>query len=314
MITTGFGFATTALEVVEGVDLTGRRAIVTGGASGIGVETVRALATAGAEVTIAARDIDAGQRVASSLSAATGNKKITVAKLDLSAQASVKAFARNWDGPLHLLINNAGVMATPLTRTPEGWELQFATNHFGHFALTLGLFNSMRAEGARVVNVSSSAHLLGEVVFEDIHYEHREYERWQAYGQSKTANILFGVEAGRRWASEGITMNALMPGSIATNLQRHLTQEELQERIRQSGGAAVRRMKTPEQGAATTLVVATTPLLEGISGKYFDDCDEAAPHIAGDPRRGVAAYAQDPEAASQLWKLTEETLWSLKAA
>ena len=314
MITTGFGFDTTALEAVEGVDLTGRRAVVTGGASGIGVETVRALATAGAEVTIAARDVDAGQRVASALCAATGNKKITVAKLDLSSQASANAFARNWDGPLHLLINNAGVMATPLTRTAEGWELQFATNHFGHFALTLGLFNSLRAEGARVVNVSSSAHLMGEVVFEDIHYDRREYDRWQAYGQSKTANILFGVEAGRRWASEGITMNALMPGSIVTNLQRHLTQEELQERIRISGGASGRRMKTPEQGAATTLVVATSPLLEGVSGKYFDDCNEAAPHIAGDPRRGVAAYAQDPEAAARLWKLTEDTLWSLKAA
>ncbi|GGU38716.1 SDR family NAD(P)-dependent oxidoreductase [Lentzea flava] len=307
MITTGDGFETTALEVVEGVDLSGRRAIVTGGASGIGVETVRALATAGAEVTIAARDVDAGQRVASSLMSATGNKKISVARLDLASQESVKAFARNWDGPLHLLINNAGVMATPLTRTPEGWELQFATNHFGHFTLTLGLFNSLRAEGARVVNVSSSAHLMGDVVFEDLHYEHREYDRWQAYGQSKTANILFGVEAGKRWASEGITMNALMPGSIATNLQRHLTPEELQERIRLSGAATTRRVKTPEQGAATTLVVATSPLLEGLSGKYFEDCNEAQPHTGG-VLSGVAAYAQDPEAAAQLWKVSEETL------
>ncbi|MGW6445648.1 SDR family NAD(P)-dependent oxidoreductase [Lentzea sp. NPDC055074] len=314
MITTGFGFDTTALEVVEGVDLTGRRAVVTGGASGIGVETVRALATAGAEVTIAARDLDAAQRVASSLTRSTGNRTISVARLDLASPASVKAFARTWDGPLHLLVNNAGVMAPPLTRTPEGWELQFATNHFGHFSLTLGLFNSLRAEGARVVNVSSSAHLMSDVVFDDIHYAHREYDRWQAYGQSKTANVLFGVEAGVRWASEGITMNALMPGSIATNLQRHLTTEELQERIRQSGAAATRRVKTPEQGAATTLVVATSPLLDGISGRYFEDCAEAAP-VAGESHlRGVAAYAQDPEAAAQLWKVSEETLWSLKAA
>ncbi|MCP2241466.1 SDR family NAD(P)-dependent oxidoreductase [Lentzea aerocolonigenes] len=307
MITTGFGFETTALEVAQVADLAGRRAVVTGGASGIGVETVRALAVAGAEVTIAARDVDAGQRVASSLIKATGNKYISVAKLDLSSQASVKAFARNWDGPLHLLINNAGVMATPLTRTPEGWELQFATNHFGHFTLTLGLFNSLRAEGARVVNVSSSAHLMGEVVFDDLHYERREYDRWQAYGQSKTANILFGVEAGKRWASEGITMNALMPGSIATNLQRHLTQEELQERIRQSGAATKRRVKTPEQGAATTLVVATSPLLQGRSGLYFEDCNEAQPNTGG-VLSGVAPYAQDPEAASQLWKVSTETL------
>ncbi|WP_434445232.1 SDR family NAD(P)-dependent oxidoreductase [Lentzea sp. E54] len=314
MITTGFDSETTALEVANVADLAGRRAVVTGGASGIGVETVRALAVAGAEVTIAARDIDAGQRVASSLIKSTGNRQISVAHLDLSAQGSVKAFARNWDGPLHLLVNNAGVMATPLTRTPEGWELQFATNHLGHFALTLGLFNSLRAEGARVVNVSSSAHLMGEVVFEDIHYERREYDRWQAYGQSKTANILFGVEAGRRWAAEGITMNALMPGSIATNLQRHLTRDELQERIRLSGAAATRRVKTPEQGAATTLVVATTPLLDGISGRYFEDCNEAAPVSGGSHLRGVAPYAQDGEAAAQLWKVSEETLWSLKAA
>ncbi|WP_112261273.1 SDR family NAD(P)-dependent oxidoreductase [Lentzea terrae] len=308
MITTGYGFETTALEVVDGVDLTGRRAIVTGGASGIGVETVRALAAAGAQVTIAARDIDAAQRVATTLIAATGNKKISVAPLDLASQASVKAFVRNWDGPLHLLINNAGVMATPLTRTPEGWELQLATNHFGHFTLTLGLFNSLRAEGARVVNVSSSAHLMSPVVFDDLHYDQRPYDRWEAYGQSKTANILFGLEAGKRWASYGITMNALMPGSIATNLQRHLTEDELQARIRQSGATTTRRVKTPEQGAATTLVVATTPLLDNISGRYFEDCNEAPP-VSGDSHlRGVAPYAQDPEAAAQLWKVSETTL------
>ncbi|GLY51334.1 SDR family NAD(P)-dependent oxidoreductase [Lentzea sp. NBRC 102530] len=191
MITTGYGFDTTALEVAAQHDLTGRRAVVTGGASGIGVETVRALAAAGAEVTIAARDQDAAQRVATALVKATGNKTISTAHLDLASPASVKAFARNWDGPLHLLINNAGVMATPLTRTAEGWELQFATNHYGHFALTTGLFNSLRAEGARVVNVSSSAHLMSDVVFDDIHYAHREYDRWQAYGQSKTANVNF---------------------------------------------------------------------------------------------------------------------------
>ena len=313
MITTGFGFETTALQVVEGVDLTGRRAVVTGGASGIGVETVRALATAGAEVTIAARDIDAGERVATALARSTG-ADISVAHLDLSSQASVKAFARNWDGPLHLLINNAGVMATPLTRTQEGWELQFATNHLGHFALTVGLFNSLRAEGARVVNVSSSAHLMSDVVLDDIHYAHRKYDRWQAYGQSKTANILFGVEAANRWSTEGITMNALMPGSIATNLQRHLTREELQERIRQSGAAATRRVKTPEQGAATTLVAATSPLLEGVSGRYFEDCNEAIPAEPGNHLRGLAEYAQSPESAATLWKVSEQTLWSLKAA
>ncbi|MGI5500642.1 SDR family NAD(P)-dependent oxidoreductase [Lentzea sp. CA-135723] len=306
-ITTPFGFGSTALEVVEGVDLSGRRAVVTGGASGIGVETVRALAAAGAEVTIAARDVEAGQRVAAAVSASTGNKAVLVAPLELTSQESVKAFASAWDGPLHLLINNAGVMATPLTHTPEGWELQFATNHFGHFTLTLGLFEALRAEGARVVNVSSSGHLSSPVVFDDVHYAHREYDRWQAYGQSKTANILFGVEAGRRWSSDGITMNALMPGGILTALQRHISQEELQARIRLRGGDNPLQLKTPEQGAATTLVLAVSPLVEGRSGLYFEDCNEAVPNEPG-MTNGLAAYATDPESASHLWKLSEETL------
>ncbi|MDX8054287.1 SDR family NAD(P)-dependent oxidoreductase [Lentzea sp. BCCO 10_0798] len=307
-ITTPFGFGSTALEVVEGVDLSGRRAVVTGGASGIGVETVRALAAAGAEVTIAARDVEAGREVAADVSATTGNSSVLVAPLELTSQESVKAFAAAWDGPLHLLINNAGVMATPLTRTPEGWELQFATNHFGHFTLTLGLFDALRAEGARVVNVSSAGHLSSPVVFEDIHFERREYDRWQAYGQSKTANVLFGVEAGRRWSGDGITMNALMPGGILTALQRHISQEELQERIRlRGGGDNPLRLKTPEQGAATTLVLAVSPLVEGRSGLYFEDCNEALPHAEG-TTNGLAAYAADPEAAAQLWKVSEETL------
>ncbi|MDX8147933.1 SDR family NAD(P)-dependent oxidoreductase [Lentzea sp. BCCO 10_0061] len=306
-ITTPFGFGSTALEVVEGVDLSGRRAVVTGGASGIGVETVRALAAAGAEVTIAARDVEAGRKVAAEVSASTGNKAVLVAPLELTSQESVKAFAAAWDGPLHLLINNAGVMASPLTRTAEGWELQFATNHFGHFTLTLGLFDALRAEGARVVNVSSAGHLSSPVVFEDVHFERREYDRWKAYGQSKTANVLFGVEAGRRWAADGITMNALMPGGILTALQRHISQEELQARIKLRGGDNPLRLKTPEQGAATTLVLAVSPLVEGRSGLYFEDCNEAVPHTEG-MTNGVAAYAVDPEAAAQLWKVSEETL------
>jgi NAD(P)-dependent dehydrogenase (short-subunit alcohol dehydrogenase family) len=306
-ITTPFGFGSTALEVVEGVDLSGRRAVVTGGASGIGVETVRALAAAGAEVTIAARNAEAGQKVAADVSATTGNKNVLVAPLELTSQESVKAFAAAWDGPLHLLINNAGVMAAPLTRTPEGWELQFATNHFGHFTLTLGLFDALRAEGARVVNVSSAGHLTSPVVFEDIHFERREYDPWKAYGQSKTANVLFGVEAGRRWGSEGITMNALMPGGILTALQRHISEEALQARLKLRGGDKPLRLKTPEQGAATTLVLAVSPLVEGRSGLYFEDCAEAVPHTEG-MTNGVAAYAVDPEAAAQLWKVSEETL------
>lgn len=307
-ITTPFTAESTAAEVVEGIDLTGRRAVVTGGASGIGIETARALAGAGAEVTLAVRDLDAGERTANDIIATTGNKQVLVAPLDLADQASVAAFTAAWDGPLHLLINNAGVMASPETRTPEGWELQFATNHLGHFALATGLHRALAAAGgARVVSVSSGAHLRSPIVFEDIHFRERAYEPWSAYGQSKTANVLFGVEATKRWESDGITVNALMPGGIRTNLQRHISQEDLDRAVAAAGGAGGITWKTPEQGAATSVLVATSPLLEGVGGRYFEDCNEAGPHQPG-TRTGVAAYALDPEAAARLWQVSIETL------
>ncbi|MGJ6969092.1 SDR family NAD(P)-dependent oxidoreductase [Streptosporangium sp. G11] len=306
-VTTPFTATSTAAEVVDGIDLTGRRVIVTGGASGIGVETARALAGAGAEVTLAVRDLGAGERTADDIIATTGNKQVLVAPLDLADQASVASFTAAWDGPLHILVNNAGVMASPETRTPEGWELQFATNHLGHFALATGLHRALAAAGgARVVSVSSSAHLSSPVVFEDIHFRERAYEPWAAYGQSKTANVLFGVEATRRWASDGITVNALMPGGIRTNLQRHISQEELDRAIAAAGGTGI-TWKTPEQGAATSVLVATSPLLEGIGGRYFEDCNEAGRNQPGS-RSGVAAYALDPEAAARLWQVSIETL------
>ncbi|MEU4533597.1 SDR family NAD(P)-dependent oxidoreductase [Streptosporangium sp. NPDC023825] len=306
-VTTPFTAASTAAEVVEGIDLTGRRAVVTGGASGIGIETARALAGAGAEVTLAVRDLDAGERTANDIVATTGAKRVLVAPLDLADQASVAAFTAAWDGPLHILVNNAGVMASPGTRTPEGWELQFATNHLGHFALATGLHRALAtAGGARVVSVSSSAHLRSPVVFEDIHFRERAYEPWSAYGQSKTANVLFGVEATRRWESDGITVNALMPGGIRTNLQRHVSQEELDRAVAAAGGAGI-TWKTPEQGAATSVLVATSPLLEGVGGRYFEDCNEAGRNRPG-TRNGVAAYALDPEAAARLWQVSDETL------
>jgi NAD(P)-dependent dehydrogenase (short-subunit alcohol dehydrogenase family) len=308
-ITTPFGFDSTAAQVVAGIDLTGRRAIVTGGASGIGIETARALAGAGAEVTLAVRDRVAGERTADDIIAATGNKQVLVGALDLADQGSVAAFADAWEGPLHILVNNAGVMASPETRTPEGWELQFATNHFGHFALTTRLHGALAgADDARVVSVSSSAHLRSGVVFEDIHFHHRPYEPWSAYGQAKTANVLFAVEAAKRWADDGITVNALMPGAIRTNLQRHITEEEL-DRIRAATGGESARWKTPEQGAATSVLLATSPLLSGVGGRYFEDCNEAGPNRPG-TRTGVAAHALDPEAAERLWQVTVETLAS----
>jgi NAD(P)-dependent dehydrogenase (short-subunit alcohol dehydrogenase family) len=309
-ITTAFGAESTAAEVIDGIDLTGRRAVVTGGASGIGVETARALASAGAEVTLAVRNVEAGERTAAEITQSTGNKQLHVAPLDLADQASVAAFVAAWDGPLHILVNNAGIMAAPLMRTPQGWEMQFATNHLGHFALATGLHRALAgAGGARVVSVSSSAHHRSPVVFEDIHFERREYEPWSAYGQSKTANILFAVEASKQWASDGITVNALMPGGIRTNLQRYVSEEEL-DRLRAVAGAANVKWKTTEQGAATSIFIATSPLLDGIGGRYFEDCNEA---VVGElsARHGVAAYALDPAAAAQLWQVSLDTLATL---
>lgn len=307
LITTPFGAESTAAEVVAGIDLTGRRVIVTGGASGIGVETARALAGAGAEVTLAVRNVAAGDQTAADIIESTGNKQVLVAPLDLANQASVAAFVANWSGPLHILVNNAGVMASPETRTPEGWELQFATNHLGHFTLTTGLHDALvAAHGARVVAVSSSAHLRSPVVFEDIHFRERAYDPWLAYGQSKTANVLFAVEAARRWADDGIFVNALMPGGIRTNLQRFVSDEEL-DRMRAAAGAGASQWKTVEQGAATSVLVATSPLLEGVGGRYFEDCNEAGPNQPG-TRFGVAPYALDPEAAQRLWHVTQQTL------
>jgi NAD(P)-dependent dehydrogenase (short-subunit alcohol dehydrogenase family) len=306
-ITTPFGAQSTAAEVIAGIDLTGRRAIVTGGASGIGIETARALAGAGAEVTLAVRNTEAGERTAADIIASTGSKQVLVAPLDLADQASVAAFVAGWDGPLHILVNNAGIMASPLMRTPQGWEMQFATNHLGHFALATGLHHALAAAGgARVVSVSSSAHHRSPVIFDDIHFEHRPYEPWAAYGQSKTANVLFGVEATKRWASDGITVNALMPGGIRTNLQRYVPDEEL-ERMRVAAGVTGTRWKTPEQGAATSILVATSPLLDGVGGRYFEDCNEAEVGNLS-ARNGVAAYALDPEAAARLWQVSVSTL------
>ncbi|MEU1886067.1 SDR family NAD(P)-dependent oxidoreductase [Micromonospora sp. WMMD987] len=306
-VRTPFDASSTALEVVRDVDLTGRRAVVTGGASGIGVETARALAAGGADVTLAVRDLDAGQRAARDITATTGNDRLLVAPLDLADQASVAAFVATWDGPLHLLIDNAGIMASPERRTAEGWELQFATNHLGHFALATGLHRALAAaDGARIVSVSSAAHLRSPVVFDDIHFRQRPYDPWQAYGQSKTANVLFAVEATRRWADDGILSNALMPGAIQTNLQRYVSAEEL-ERMRSASGGGAATWKTVEQGAATSVLVATSPLLDGIGGRYFEDCQQAAPNQPG-TRTGVAAYALDPAAAERLWTVSEQTL------
>jgi NAD(P)-dependent dehydrogenase (short-subunit alcohol dehydrogenase family) len=311
-IRTPFGFETTAGEVLAGVDLRTKRAIVTGGASGIGVETARALATAGAAVTLAVRDVAAGRHVAEDIGRSGGNHRVDVAHLDLADRASIEAFVAAWTGPLDILVNNAGVMAIPELRlSPEGHEMQFATNHLGHFALSVGLHDALAAAGAaRIVTVSSSGHLLSPVVFDDIDFAFRDYNPWAAYGQSKTANVLFAVGAHARWAADGITANALMPGGIATNLQRHVGgaayMEQARERFRQAGST----LKTPEQGAATSVLLAASPLLEGVGGHYFEDCNEAEVVTRRTPGaiRGVAPYALDLDNADRLWELSLEML------
>jgi NAD(P)-dependent dehydrogenase (short-subunit alcohol dehydrogenase family) len=304
-ITTPFGFDSTASEVVAGIDLSGKRAIVTGASSGIGIETARALAGAGADVTLAVRNAEAGARTAADITSTTGSGAIDVGQVDLSERASVAAFAATWSGPLHILVNNAGVMALPdLELTPEGWEMQFATNHLGHFALALDLHDALAAAGdARIVSLSSRGHLRSPVVFDDINFASRPYEPLVAYGQSKTANVLHAVEATRRWSRDGITANAVHPGAIAaTNLSRHLDPEVLAG-MRTSGAF---RFKTLEQGAATSVLVATSPQLDGIGGRYFEDCNEAVvvdPSVS-DPSSGVAAYALDPGNAERLWDVS----------
>ena len=295
-----FGATSTAADVLGGVELSGKRAIVTGASSGIGAETARALAHAGAEVTLAVRDMESGAKVAREI----GESRALVQRLDLSDQVSIASFVASWRGPLHVLVCNAGVMATPELRTAEGWEMQIATNHLGHFALALGLHAAMKATGdARVVVVSSVGHVNGDVDFDDLMFEHRPYDPWTAYGQSKTANILFMVEAARRWKDEGIAVNALNPGRIAsTRLGRHVAATPPPATFEPNSTAVSH--KNIEQGAATSALLAGSPLVQGITGMYFEDCVPAAPYTPG-VRRGVATYALDPTRAARLWEASE---------
>ena len=279
MPTRKYGAATTAAEIVDDVDLHGRRVVVTGASSGIGVETARALASTGAEVTLAVRNVEAGEKVADKIVSKIPPEARAprVAQLDLADPASVAGFVRAWTGPLHVLVNNAGVMALPqLTRTPAGYEMQFATNHLGHFALATGLYRSLAAaDGARVVSVASIGHLFSPVVFDDLHYRFRPYDQWTSYGQSKSANVLFAVGAAQRWADDGIAVNALMPGNIAsTALARHMGPDDLADFGKETD-LTLPPVKTIEQGAATSVLLAASPDIEGVTGRYYEDCAEA---------------------------------------
>jgi NAD(P)-dependent dehydrogenase (short-subunit alcohol dehydrogenase family) len=299
---TPFGFHSTTSDVLQGVDLSGKTALVTGANAGIGYETARALASAGAAVVVAARRDTAGRGAAARIAASTGNPNVSHAGLDLADLESVARLLSAWDDPLHILVNNAGVMAVPeLTRTAQGHELQFATNYLGHFALTLGLHDALAdAGGARIVSLSSSAHLHSPVVFGDLDVRFRPYDPRRAYAESKTAAVLLAVEATRRWAGDGIYANALNPGAIATGLQKH------------TGGlkTPVERRKSIEQGAATSVFLAASPLAERIGGRYFEDVSEAevrteSPGMFG---TGVADYALEPRYAELLWEVATEML------
>lgn len=298
LFTTPFDFHSTAAEVISGLDLAGKRAIITGGAAGIGIEAARALSVAGAAVTLAVRRPDAAQSVAEKLRHSGGNIAVDVKQLDLADLRSVRAFTRAWNGPLHILINNAGIMAVPeLQKTPQGFELQFGTNFLGHFALTTGLHRALAAAGgARVVSVSSSGHLFSPIMFDDLGFDFIPYTPIVAYGQSKTANALLAIGITHRWSSDGIRANALHPGAIATGLQKH------------TGGlkTPVEKRKTLSQGASTSVLLAASPLLEGISGLYFEDCNQAqqVTKRPTDFTGGYAAYAVDPGNAERLWDLS----------
>jgi NAD(P)-dependent dehydrogenase (short-subunit alcohol dehydrogenase family) len=309
-----FDSQTTTDQVLEGVDLRGKVAIVTGASGGLGAETARALAARGAAVTLTARDTKKAEQVAGMIRGSHPGAKVSVRSLALDRPDSVRAFAKSWlaeNRALHLLLNNAGVMACPLARTPEGWELQFATNHLGHFLLTALLAPALRAAGgARVANTSSGGHRLSGVVFEDIHFERRPYDKWAAYGQAKSANVLHAVELDRRLAAAGVRAFGVHPGMIVTELGRHLTKEDieqLQGRAKDRSAAGMPSWKTPQQGAATQCWAVSAPELVDRGALYLEDCQ-----ISGTtPPRGslgAEAWALDPDAARRLWSVSEETL------
>lgn len=328
LIGTGFTAASTADDVLEGIDLTGKNAIITGGHRGLGLEATRALRKAGAHVTVAVRnparvDLDG-----------LGLDGIEVSQLDLLDPKSIDAFVERYLGtgrPLHILINNAGIMAGPLQRDARGYESQFATNHLGHFQLTLGLLPALRAaHGARIVNVTSGGHRLSDIRWDDPHFTD-DYDPLRAYGQSKTANVLFAVELERRWAQYGIHAFAAHPGIvITTSLGPHLAEGETREPwlsaddlhamgLADAQGNPVidpaRERKTAAQGASTAVFGATSPLLEGHGGTYLKD-NEVSPldtpteidFHAQDVRSDVVPHAVDPDSAERLWSLSEDLI------
>jgi NAD(P)-dependent dehydrogenase (short-subunit alcohol dehydrogenase family) len=305
-IGSGFDAKTTAAEVIDGVDLGGKLAIVTGGYSGVGIETVRALVGAGARAVVPARRPDAAREQLA------GIEGVEVAELDLGDLDSVRSFAEGFlagDRKLDLLINNAGVMASPLFRVGPGWEGQFATNHLGHFALTSRLWPALaRDGGARVVELTSAGHRQSDIRWDDMQFERDPYDKWKAYGQSKTANSLFAVRLDELGQGHGVRAFAVHPGGIMTPLQRHLSDDEMRAAgwIDEEGNPIV-DFKTPQQGAATTVWCATSPQLEGDGGVYCADCDVADVVDSILPGGGgVMAHAVDRDSARRLWDVSAQ--------
>jgi len=314
-ITSPFGAYTDARDVVAGHDLEGKVAIVTGGATGIGIETARALAQAGAEVVIAVRKPDLAEAAVADINQTAKGAQASWSMLDLSSFKSIRAFAERWgDKPLNLLINNAGVMACPLAYTEDGLEMQIGTNHFGHFLLSVllapNLVAGARQSGktSRLVSLSSIGHRRAPMNFEDPHFRSHPYEKWESYGQAKTANALFAVGFTQRFKDRGVFANAVMPGGIMTPLQRHLPIEEQRAMGWIDENGKVRDgFKTTQQGASTSVWAAVGDELEGVGGLYLEDLAQALPWTKEAGWSGVMPYALDPEQADRLWALSLET-------
>jgi NAD(P)-dependent dehydrogenase (short-subunit alcohol dehydrogenase family) len=302
---TPFGAESTTDDVLDGVDLTGRRVLLTGASAGLGVETARALVAHGASVVAGVRDL--AKATGALAAAGVPEGAVELRELDLASQASVRSFAdgvqADLDG-LDLLIANAGVMACPLSRTADGFETQFGTNHLGHFTL-VGRLAPLLGAGGRVVCLSSAGHRLGDVDLDDPNYERRPYDEWEAYGQSKTANVLFAVELDRRLQDRGIRATAVHPGMIITELGRYMTEESLQVLLKARGERKMTR-KSVEQGAATSVWAAIVAAGDEVGGRYCEDC--AVSPVVEDPNAvpGVMPYAVDPDAARALWTRSEE--------
>lgn len=314
-ITSPFGYRSTALDVMAGHDLTGKTVLVTGGSSGLGVETARAFIRANATVVLPVRDEQRGEEALRTLGETENVEKVVLGALDLANLSSIRTFSR-WFlehfSSLDVLINNAAVMATPFESTVDGFEMQFGTNHLGHFALFSELVPALLAAStSRVVALSSIGHRRSPVIFDDVFFTSRPYEKWSSYGQSKTACSLFAVGVHQRYADQGITANAVHPGGIMTGLQKYLPHEEQVAMGWISPDGVLNELfKTTEQGAATSTWAAVGPELEGKGGLYLEDCAQALPASKETPMGGVMDYAIDPELADRLWALSSELVTS----